>query len=421
MKQKTKFKQTEIGMIPEEWEVEKIKNLFDIFVGGDAKKISVSKTKTAKFKYPIYSNSLRDKGLYGFSDNFRFPSNCVTITSRGEVGIAEYRSEPFNAIVRLIVLKPKTEVSSYFITNFINSKLDFQIVGSAVNQLTAPMISDFLVAVPPLPEQRAIAKILSDLDSKIELNQQMNKTLEEIGKAIFKHWFIDFEFPNEEGKPYKSSGGEMVYNDELGKEIPKGWKVKPVGEVVTVKGGSTPSTEKKEYWEDGTINWCTPKDLSSLSSAVLLDTERKITKAGLEIISSGLLEAGTLLLSSRAPIGYVAISEIPVSINQGFIAIICDKDLSNYYMFFWVKRNIDLIKSKAHGTTFQEINKASFRSIPILTPPRQVVAAFDRIAEFLHRKIVYNELGIRNLSQIRDLLLPKLMSGKIRVPIEVKA
>lgn len=284
--------------------------------------------------------------------------------------------------------------------------------GSAQPGANAKQFARFEFPLPPFSEQRAIAKILSDLDEKIELNHRMNKTLEAIAQAIFKRWFVDFKFSDEKGNPYKDSGGRMI-NSELG-EIPMGWAVKNIEDIVIVKGGATPSTKESKFWEGGDIFWCTPKDLSQLASPVLLDTERKITKTGLQSISSGLLEKGTLLLSSRAPIGYLAISEIPVSINQGFIAMLCDKRVSNYFMYFWTKQNLVRIKNMANGSTFQEINKTNFRKIKIIVPLESALKEFDHISAGLWGAIVTNEKQSRELIQIRDSLLPKLMSGKIR-------
>jgi type I restriction enzyme, S subunit len=168
------------------------------------------------------------------------------------------------------------------------------LVRSIVEQVAAAGIrgSDLKrleIPVPPLPEQRRIAAVLGALDDKIELNRKMNKTLEEMAQAIFKSWFIDFD------------GHTDLVDSELG-PIPRGWEVKEIQRTVDVKGGGTPRTKEPAFWDGGTIHWTTPKDLSGLASPVLLDTARKITVAGLEKISSGLLPKGTLLLSSRAPV-----------------------------------------------------------------------------------------------------------------------
>jgi type I restriction enzyme S subunit len=197
--------------------------------------------------------------------------------------------------------------------------------------------------------------------------------------------------------------------------IPKGWKVGTAGDMVTAVGGTTPSTGKSEYWSGGTIAWATPKDLAGLAHPVLLETDRKITPDGLKQISSGLLSAGTLLMSSRAPIGYLAISEIPVAINQGFMAMHCDKGFSNYYVIQWLRENMETIISHANGTTFLEISKSSFRLIPAILPPEPIVKKFSEIAGKLHARIVANAKESKNLAAIRDTLLPQLLSGELRV------
>jgi len=178
--------------------------------------------------------------------------------------------------------------------------------------LNEGIIRSFTLIIPTHAEQRAIAHILGTLDDKIELNRRMNETLEAMARTLFKSWFVDFDpvrakmegrdprLPNHIADLFP----DRLEDSELG-AIPAGWEIKTVGEFVTVVGGSTPSTKELTYWNEGTHCWATPKDLSALTVPVLLNTERRITDAGLAQISSGLLPAGTVLLSSRAPIGYL--------------------------------------------------------------------------------------------------------------------
>lgn len=272
--------------------------------------------------------------------------------------------------------------------------------GAAQQNLNSGMLRDLDIKLPKLTEQHSIASILSSLDDKIELNQQMNQTLENMAQAIFKEWFVNFNFPGFDGK--------------LVDGLPKGWKRGKLDDIVDVKGGTTPSTAKSEYW-DGEFHWATPKDLSNKRMPVLFCTERKITKEGVKQIGSGILPKGTLLLSSRAPIGYLAISQTPVSINQGFIAII-GKEVSNLFMLFWLKYNMEAVRGRANGSTFQEISKSSFKEIGINIPSDKVLEMFDSIISSLFDRIISNELESDVLTQLRDSLLPKLMSGKVKVP-----
>ena len=264
--------------------------------------------------------------------------------------------------------------------------------GTSVTTITGPDISSLIVAVPPLQIQNKIANILGSLDEKIELNRHMNKTLESIAQAIFKEWFVE--------------------NPEA-----KGWKVKTIGDVVTVVGGSTPSTNNPIYWEEGTIYWATPKDLASLQSPILFDTNSRITELGLQQISSGLLLIGTVLLSSRAPIGYLAITQVPVAINQGFIAILCNEQIPNYYILHWLKKNIEGIKNRANGTTFLEINKSNFRSMSVVVPPPERMKTFIALVEPIYLKIVANLKETHTLVTLRDTLLPKFMSGHVELKV----
>jgi type I restriction enzyme S subunit len=273
---------------------------------------------------------------------------------------------------------------------------------TGVPKINLAYLRAFLVPLPPLDEQRRIAAILGALDDKIELNRKMNRTLEELAQALFKSWFIDFD------------GHDDLVDSEIG-PVPRGWEVKPIGDAVKVMGGSTPSTKEAAYWEGGTHAWATPKDLSGLAVPVLLGTERQVTDAGLEKISSGLLPAGTFLLSSRAPIGYTAISQVPTAINQGFIAIPPGGDLTAAYLLFWTRFNMDVIKGRAGGTTFAEISKAAFRPIPVAVPPQERMGEFERLVGPLMGRIVANARESATLTEIRDTLLPKLISGEVRL------
>jgi type I restriction enzyme S subunit len=216
-------------------------------------------------------------------------------------------------------------------------------------------------------------------------------------------------------KPYLPPEIWSLFPDRLDDNgLPEGWEVSEIGKETKVVGGSTPSTKEPRFWGGG-IHWTTPKDLSALKSPVLFETNRTITEAGLEKISSGLLPVGTVLLSSRAPIGYVAIAAVPVAVNQGYIALRCEGRLSNVYVWLWLHENMEAIKGNANGSTFQEISKKNFRPLPVVVPSMDVMDAFNEMVMPLYERIEKNELESRTLAQTRDLLLPKLMSGKIRL------
>jgi len=295
--------------------------------------------------------------------------------------------------------------------------------GTTMPSLNQDILSRFPITLLPVAEQRAIAHILGTLDDKIELNRKTNETLEAMAKALFKSWFVDFD-PVRAKAEGRSTGLPAEISDlfpdsfedsELG-EIPSGWSIAPVGEVVDCVGGSTPSTNEPDYWDGGEYFWATPKDLSSLSEPFLLDTAKKITTDGVQRISSGILPAGTVLLSSRAPVGYVAAACVPVSINQGFIALKSNDLMPSVYLLNWCLSNVQQFKDRASGTTFAEISKAAFRPIPILVPSEQVARSFAGKAQTLYERVVSNMRQSTLLATTRDSLLPKLISGEIRIP-----
>ena len=271
-------------------------------------------------------------------------------------------------------------------------------------------------------EQRAIAHILGTLDDKIELNRRMNETLESMAQALFKSWFVDFDPVRAKMKGRDTGLPEDIADlfpnrlaDSVLGEIPEGWEVSEIGTEVDVLGGATPSTKESVYWNDGQHLWATPRDLSKLSSSVLLETDRKITDAGVQRISSGLLPIGTVLLSSRAPIGYLAITGMPTAVNQGFIAMICERRLPNLYVLFWCHENIEHMKSISGGSTFAEISKRAFRPLPIVVPSKNILRVYEDIGRFLYGRIISNTKEFVLLASLRDTLLPKLISGEIRL------
>jgi type I restriction enzyme S subunit len=280
-----------------------------------------------------------------------------------------------------------------------------------------------LFPLPPLGQQKAIAAVLGALDDKIELNRRMNATLESIARALFQSWFVDFDpvrakldgrAPTGLDEATAALFPDAFQDSEVG-HIPKDWTIEPVGEVVACVGGGTPSTTEPKYWEGGTHHWTTPKDFSSLQAPILLDTDRKLTDAGIAKVSSGLLPAGTLLLSSRAPVGYLAITAMPVAINQGFIALKCNERASNMFMLNWCQTNMAEIESRATGTTFPEISKQNFRPIPVVLPSKELMAAFTATVAPLYAQVTATLRQSGTLAALRDTLLPKLLSGELRI------
>ncbi|MDN5645864.1 MAG: restriction endonuclease subunit S [Acinetobacter sp.] len=376
--------------------------------------------------------------------------------SIGEVGLVDNQFHQYMMSSSLMKLRCNPNIAdSEFIYYFFKSHQGRYELLKNASQVGTPGIGQPLtslknieIKLPSLGEQRKIAKILSDLDDKIHINNQINQTLESIAQALFKSWFVDFDpvrakiAAKQEGKDAELAAmcaisgkseielQQMAEDDfaalrataalfpdglvesELG-EVPKGWEVSTVGEQVQTVGGGTPSTKNVDFWDDGIHYWTTPKDLSNLTDKILLNTERKITDAGLKKISSGLLPKDTVLMSSRAPVGYLALSKIEVAINQGYIAILPNMKYSAEYLIQWCEANMAEIKGRASGTTFQEISKKNFREISFVCPDDKVVVSYTKTVKTLYDEITSKAKENQSLINLRDTLLPKLMSGEI--------
>ncbi len=253
--------------------------------------------------------------------------------------------------------------------------------------------------LPSLSEQNSIASILSALDDKIELNLQMNKTLEEMAMALYKHWFVDFGAFQE---------GEFV-DSELG-EIPKGWEVRTIEELYNTTSGGTPSRKKPEYYNDGDINWVKSKELYG---NFIIDTEEKINHLGLKKSSAKILPPKSVLLAMYgATVGESSILSIEATCNQAICAIL-EKELSFIYVFLYLRIFKTDILNKATGSAQQNISQQIIKNISIISPPVGL-KVFDELEKY-YALIEQNVFENQTLTQLRDTLLPKLISGEVRV------
>jgi type I restriction enzyme S subunit len=325
----------------------------------------------------------------------------------------------------LVIVRPGQNLDSHFLCYYINtvasSHVAAHLVGAVQQHFNVGSAKQLKMHLPPLPIQRQIAAILSAFDDKIELNRQMNRTLEQMARTLFQSWFVDFDPVRAKMRGKTPEGMDAataaLFPDELiqvdGKEVPKGWSVSTVGDVFTLYGGSTPSTSNPEFWEQGEYHWTTPKDMSGLEVPFLTKTERKITRLGVEKITSGVLPIGTVLLSSRAPVGYLAIAAMPVSINQGYIALDSTGVFGKYFILNFLQSQLEEIKGIASGTTFIELSKKVFRYFKLVVPNQNIADAYEAQVDDLYSQIKTNIYESAHLTQLRDSLLPRLLSGEV--------
>jgi len=284
-------------------------------------------------------------------------------------------------------------------------------------------VSGFELPYMSVKNRQRVGLVLRALDEKIIQNQNLSQTLEEIAQTIFKSWFIDFDPVKAKMVGEKPVGMDdatailfpkSMKDSELG-PIPDNWTASQIGEEVECVGGSTPSTSNSEFW-DGDIYWTTPKDLSKQVGLVTTSSERKITMKGLQKISSGVLPVNSVLMSSRAPIGYLSINAVPTAINQGFIALRHSSKFSPLFLLYWLQRNMPEIKNRAGGGTFAEISRTAFKSIPFVVPTTDVLNKFEEISTPILLQLTALTMQNQELVELRDSLLPRLISGELQIP-----
>ncbi|MGX9277817.1 restriction endonuclease subunit S [Pantoea ananatis] len=288
--------------------------------------------------------------------------------------------------------------------------------GSLVPHISSKQIKDFPVNLPSVQLQKRLSSVLAAIDKKIDINNRLNAELEAMAKTLYDYWFVQFEFPDANGKPYKTCGGNMEYSTILKREIPTGWKSGTLNDLGQIVGGSTPTTSRPENFTANGTPWITPNDLS--------DNQRNkfISRGALDVSVEGIKSAslktypaGTVLLSSRAPIGYMAISRNELTTNQGFKSFIPSKNYSTEYVYYAVKNSLPLIVKNASGSTFKEVSGSVLKSIEVMLPAFSVADSFTKMVAEIFSRQEKLELENQQLIALRDWLLPLLMNGQVTV------
>jgi type I restriction enzyme S subunit len=317
----------------------------------------------------------------------------------------------------LVLTNFKNYVDSTYVyysltSSFVKEQMEMLATGSTQKTISLKSLKSLKINIPPEKLQKAIAHILSTLDEKIEVNNQINKTLEKMAQAIFKQWFVDFEFPNEDGEPYRSSGGEMV-ESELGL-VPKGWEVGSFTNFIDVLSGGTPKTKNKDYW-DGEIPFFTPKDTNG---TYCICTEKNLTEAGLNSCNSKLYDENTVFITARGTVGKLAMAGVKMAMNQSCYALVGKEDMNQFYVWFQIKSVVEKLQRGATGSVFDAIIVDTFKAIKIVKPNKSNIEKFRLIVEPVFQSIQSNYFEIEKLKNVRDALLPKLMAGEVRVSID---
>lgn len=281
-------------------------------------------------------------------------------------------------------------------------ELDQYFTGATIKHMPGQKLKEVVIDKPPLEIQHRIADILSAYDDLIENNQKQIKLLEEAAQRLYKEWFVDLRFPGHE-------------NTKIVDGVPEGWRVASIADICDTVGGGTPSTKIQSYYEKGDILWVTPTDITRNFSLALLDTEKKITPEGLKNSSAKMLPAETILMTSRASVGFFGMCKYEVCTNQGFISCIPKRENLQMYLLFNLKSRVEEIRQKAGGSTYLEISKTVFRELKIILPKDEVLAEYQKNVHDIFDEIYCRTEMIKSLVDMRNRVLPKLMSGEVEV------
>lgn len=342
-------------------------------------------------------------------DTPAFDTEAVLLGGNNAAGIfpLKYYNGAFNAYQRTYVIETldadvlKTRFLFYALRPAL-SHFQSASIGAATQYLTKGILDNFKVSLPSVRSQDAIVDILSTYDDLIENNKRRIQLLEEAARLLYREWFVYLRFPGHEHCKIKDG-------------VPHGWERKVIEAVCETVGGGTPSTKKPEYWDGGDVTWVTPTDVTRNDCLALMDSAKKITKSGLQSSSARMVPPETILMTSRASVGFFAMMGKEACTNQGFINIVPNVEWQRFYLLHNLMWRVEEIRSHAGGTTYKEISKGSFKKLPVIVPPKKLTFDFNERASCIFQQVRILKVQQDKLAEARDLLLPRLMNGEITV------
>ena len=359
-------------------------------------------------------------GIIGYHNSERGNSPCITVGRSGSVGKVHYYEQPtwaHNTALFVKDFKGNNPKYLYYLLKNLHLDNTFEKESSVIPSLDRNLVHSLVVPFhKDINDQRKVVAVLSAIDRKIELNRQINDNLEAMAKQLYDYWFVQFDFPDEEGKPYKSSGGAMVWNEKLKREIPQGWVVEKMGECTTILLGGTPDTNDNSLWGNG-YNWLNSGEVAEFP---ILKSEKNITPKGLEKSATVLAPKGSVTLSITRHLR-PSILCIDACINQSVVAILENDKITKEYIYPLLSRDIPRLMSLRTGAQQPHINKETVEAIHVVLPPANIMGAYINIAESIYDAIFNNAREVEELTKQRDELLPLLMNGQASVNYHLSA
>lgn len=348
---------------------------------------------------PVVSSS----GVTGFHNIAKAGPPGVVTGRYGTLGEVFFLEEPYWPLNTALYVVDFKGNDPHFVAYLLRNTLrNYQSEKAAVPGFDRNVLHTLNVKAPGPEDQVAIASVLSAYDDLIDNNKRRIALLEEVARLLYREWFVHLRFP----------GHEHV---KVIDGFPEGWQQRALGTVCRTVGGGTPSTSKPEFWAGGDIPWYTPTDVTRNGCLALLDSERKISDLGLRHSSAKMLPPQTILMTSRASVGFFGVIATPACTNQGFISILPNDKNSRMYLLLNLMHRVEEIRSHAGGTTYREISKSKFNALDVVFPDSRSLREFEERTTELHMQVRTLHMMNRQLSRARDLLVPRLMSGEISV------
>ena len=353
---------------------------------------------------------------FGLKQSKIWPKNtlCITIAANiAETALLGYPMCFPDSIVGFNAFpKESTELFMHYVFTFIKKAIQNSASGSIQDNINIDYLTSLKFRIPDKKYQDKISHILSALDAKIELNNRINAELEAMAKTIYDYWFVQFDFPDENSKPYKSSGGKMVWNEELKREVPEGWEIKRLGDVESnIITGRTPATSNADYF-GGSIPFICIGDVRG--NMHIINTEITLTQEGAETQNKKFIPKGAICVTCIASPGLVGFATKDSQTNQQLNSIVCEESENKYYLYFYLTDYFKYSSAKT-GNTFANMNKSDFSSIQVLKPKKEILTHFSNTLDSTIEKILNNSKENQQLSHLRDWLLPMLMNGQVSV------
>ena len=300
-----------------------------------------------------------------------------------------------------------------FMTQSVRQQISRSASGTKVKHTSPEKIYDVQVDIPKIQTQKNIAFFLSSLDKKIQINNQINQELEAMAKTLYDYWFVQFDFPDQNGKPYKSSGGKMVYHPELKREIPEGWGVAKVEDIAQTGSGGTPKSTNVSYYSNGEIPWI---NSGELEQTVITSTSNFITEEGLNNSSAKLFPSGTILVAMYgATAGKVSFLTFEASTNQAICAIMLNDIRMRYYLKNVIEDLYQYLVKLSTGSARDNLSQDMIKNIKVVIPSNDILDRFYDFSNNIIKEITKKQQENEQLTQLRDWLLPMLMNGQVKV------